>query len=67
MQVPTGPGVRIDTGIYVGFEISTFYDPLISKLIVWGKRALKPLSVCGALSKNIDLLVCERISHSTKI
>jgi acetyl-CoA carboxylase, biotin carboxylase subunit len=37
MQLPTGPGVRIDTGVYVGFEISTFYDPLISKLIVWGQ------------------------------
>jgi len=37
MQSPTGPGVRIDTGVYVGFEISTFYDPLISKLIVWGE------------------------------
>ena len=37
MQSPTGPGVRLDTGVYVGFEISTFYDPLISKLIVWGE------------------------------
>ncbi len=37
VQLPTGPGVRIDTGVYVGFEISTFYDPLISKLIVWGE------------------------------
>jgi acetyl-CoA carboxylase, biotin carboxylase subunit len=37
MQSPTGPGVRLDTGVYVGFEISTFYDPLISKLIAWGE------------------------------
>ncbi len=37
-QLPSGPGVRIDTGVYVGFEISTFYDPLISKLIVWGEN-----------------------------
>ena len=37
MQVPTGPGVRIDTGVFVGFEVTTFYDPLISKLVVWGK------------------------------
>jgi acetyl-CoA carboxylase biotin carboxylase subunit len=35
MQLPTGPGIRVDTGVYVGFEISTYYDPLISKLIVW--------------------------------
>ena len=37
MQSPTGPGVRIDTGVYVGFEISSFYDPLISKLLAWGE------------------------------
>jgi acetyl-CoA carboxylase biotin carboxylase subunit len=34
---PTGPGVRIDTGVYPGFEISPYYDSLISKLIVWGE------------------------------
>jgi acetyl-CoA carboxylase biotin carboxylase subunit len=36
MQLPTGPGVRVDTGVYPGFEISPYYDSLISKLIVYG-------------------------------
>ena len=35
--LPTGPGVRVDTGIYPGFEITSFYDPMIAKLIVWGE------------------------------
>lgn len=35
--LPTGPGVRVDTGVYPGFEISPYYDSLISKLIVFGK------------------------------
>jgi acetyl-CoA carboxylase biotin carboxylase subunit len=35
--LPTGPGIRVDTGVYIGFEISPYYDSLISKLIVWGE------------------------------
>lgn len=30
--------VRIDTGVREGDQISTFYDPMISKLIVWGEN-----------------------------
>jgi acetyl-CoA carboxylase biotin carboxylase subunit len=29
--------VRMDTHVYAGFEISPFYDPMIAKLIVWGR------------------------------
>jgi acetyl-CoA/propionyl-CoA carboxylase biotin carboxyl carrier protein len=32
---PTGPGVRVDSGIGPGSEISPMYDPMVSKLIVW--------------------------------
>ena len=33
---PTGDGVRCDTGIYEGGEVSMFYDPMIAKLITYG-------------------------------
>jgi acetyl-CoA carboxylase biotin carboxylase subunit len=55
--LPTGPGVRVDTGVYPGFEISPYYDSLISKLIVFGetraeailrmRRALEEYKVVG--------------------
>ncbi len=55
--LPTGPGVRIDSGVYPGFEITPFYDPLIAKLIVWGetrgqailrmRRALEEYRIVG--------------------
>lgn len=34
---PHGLGVRVDGYVYKGFNIPTFYDPLIAKVIVWGK------------------------------
>ncbi len=50
--LPTGPGVRVDTGVYPGFEISPFYDPMISKLVVWGEtRAQAILRMRRALEE----------------
>ena len=34
---PGGPGVRVDSHVYTGYDIPPFYDSLIGKLIVWGK------------------------------
>ncbi|HEY5903735.1 MAG TPA: acetyl-CoA carboxylase biotin carboxylase subunit, partial [Anaerolineales bacterium] len=50
--LPTGPGVRIDTGVYPGFEITPYYDPMIAKLIVWGEtRAQAILRMRRALEE----------------
>lgn len=37
LKEPQGPGVRVDSGIYSGWEVPTYYDPILSKLIVWGE------------------------------
>ncbi|RLF60242.1 MAG: acetyl-CoA carboxylase biotin carboxylase subunit [Thermoplasmata archaeon] len=34
---PSGPGIRIDSGVYRGFTIPPFYDSMIAKLIVWAE------------------------------
>jgi acetyl-CoA carboxylase biotin carboxylase subunit len=35
LRLPEGPGVRNDSGVYEGSEVSIHYDPLLAKLIVW--------------------------------
>lgn len=57
LRVPQGNGVRDDGGIYEGAEVSIYYDPMISKLAVYGKtraeaidrlrRALREYEVGG--------------------
>jgi acetyl-CoA carboxylase biotin carboxylase subunit len=52
MTIPSGPGVRVDTGVYPGFEITPYYDPMIAKLIVWGEtRAQAILRMRRALEE----------------
>jgi acetyl-CoA carboxylase biotin carboxylase subunit len=35
MKEATGPGIRHDCGIYSGYEVPVYYDPILSKLIAW--------------------------------
>jgi len=60
--IPTGPGVRVDSGVYPGAEITPYYDSMIAKLITWGetrseailrmRRALAEYTIMG-LKHNI--------------
>ncbi len=57
LRTPSGPGVRDDSGVYEGWDVPIYYDPMISKLAVWGatraeaigrmKRALGEYHVGG--------------------
>ncbi len=57
LREPAGPGVRVDSGVYQGYEVPVFYDPLIAKLLTWApdrkfaiqrmRRALLEYSITG--------------------
>ena len=44
MTLPQGLGVRLDEGVHSGQEITPYYDPLLGKLITWGKDRSTALS-----------------------
>jgi acetyl-CoA carboxylase biotin carboxylase subunit len=37
LRQPSGPGIRNDSGVYEGWEVTPFYDPILSKLVVFGE------------------------------
>ncbi|GIW08806.1 MAG: acetyl-CoA carboxylase biotin carboxylase subunit [Dehalococcoidia bacterium] len=57
LREPLGPGVRVDSALYEGLNVTVDYDPLLSKLIVWGadrdeairrmRRALDEYEIVG--------------------
>ena len=52
LQLPGGPGVRVDTHLYAGYEIPPFYDSLLAKLVVWGETRAEALARArGALAE----------------
>jgi acetyl-CoA carboxylase biotin carboxylase subunit len=61
---PEGPGVRVDSGIYEGWDVSLHYDPMIAKISVWARtreearrRMLRALDEClvHGVKTNLDL------------
>jgi acetyl-CoA carboxylase biotin carboxylase subunit len=66
LVLPQGPGVRNENGIYPGYEIPIYYDPLVGKLIVWAedretairraRRALEEYQIDG-VTTNVEFLL----------
>ncbi len=63
---PEGPGIRVDSGVTTGSDVSVYYDPMLAKLIVYGgdrasaiarlERALDDFAVAGVRT-NLPLLL----------
>jgi acetyl-CoA carboxylase, biotin carboxylase subunit len=71
-HVPEGEGVRVDTGVEEGSEVSPLYDPLLAKLVTWAPdrhaaiermRAALGETVVEGVKSNIPLL-CRVMDHA---
>ena len=58
LRVPGGPGIRDDGGVYEGYRLPIHYDPLISKLIAWGKDREEAIA---RMSRALDEYVVEGV------
>jgi acetyl-CoA carboxylase, biotin carboxylase subunit len=74
LSVPGGPFVRNDSGVYQGMTISPFYDPMLSKVAVWGATRTEALArfgralseyTAGGVATNLALL--EAIAASPEV
>ncbi len=65
LELPGGPGVRCDTGLFEGMEVTPYYDPMLAKIIVHAptrdeaidrmRRALSEVTITG-VTTNLPLL-----------
>jgi acetyl-CoA carboxylase biotin carboxylase subunit len=47
LQEPAGPGVRVESSLYPGLQVPLFYDPLLAKLVVWGRNRQQAIARMG--------------------
>jgi acetyl-CoA carboxylase biotin carboxylase subunit len=68
LREPFGPGIRNDSGIYSGFTVPVYYDPILSKLLVWAgdrNEAIERMRI--ALSDYIVLGIKTNIAFLSRI
>ena len=63
-HAPGGPGVRMDTAVYTGYEIPPWYDSLIGKVIV---HSSDRTSALAKLSQALDELIIDGIDHNVSL
>jgi 3-methylcrotonyl-CoA carboxylase alpha subunit len=63
LAAPEGPGIRWDSGVVTGSEVTIHYDPMLAKLVTWGRdRAESVERMADALRRTAVLGVVTNLS-----
>jgi propionyl-CoA carboxylase alpha chain len=54
-RIPSGRHIRVDDAFEEGMEIPIYYDPMIAKLVVWGKTRAEAIDRCIAAIDNYQI------------
>jgi len=68
LNEPSGPGVRVDSGVYQGWSVPPHYDPILSKLVVWAEdrdSAIKRMS--NALKNYVILGIKTNLGYLKRV
>lgn len=68
LSEPSGPGVRVDSGIFRGWDVPPYYDPILSKLVVWAEdrnTAIRRMSI--ALKDYVILGIKTNLGYLARI
>ena len=64
----SGPGIRVDSGIYQGWNVPPHYDPILSKLVVWAEnREIAIRRISNALSNYVILGIKTNVGFLKRI
>jgi acetyl-CoA carboxylase biotin carboxylase subunit len=68
VDAPTGPGIRNDTGITTGMKITSYYDPMLAKLVVYSESRQEAINkMIWALTQYVILGVTTNIPFLGKV
>jgi 3-methylcrotonyl-CoA carboxylase alpha subunit len=68
LVLPEGPGIRVDSGVSKGSEVTVHYDPLLAKIVTWGRDRGEAISrLQDALRQTVVLGVVTNLARLRKI
>ncbi|MEJ7605515.1 MAG: hypothetical protein WKF37_04455 [Bryobacteraceae bacterium] len=73
LHLPSGPGIRVDSGVYDGWSVPVDYDPMLAKIVTWAatrddaiERAALAMETCFAGGIRTNATLFPQLLRSTE-